>query len=108
MKRTLKVIDLTLIISLLTALQGCPMTGCASMSKFSPEQVQSIRDVSKAMNDAAREGNVTGYARIHLGPLRARLVQGVELEGVEGDIFLFANPAAQQTPAESANATQPN
>jgi hypothetical protein len=32
MKRTLKVIDLTLIISLLTALQGCPMAGCAFMS----------------------------------------------------------------------------
>jgi hypothetical protein len=32
MKRTLKVIDLTLIISLLTALQGCPIAGCAFMS----------------------------------------------------------------------------
>lgn len=31
MRRTLRAIDLTLIITLLTALQGCPLTGCISL-----------------------------------------------------------------------------
>jgi hypothetical protein len=75
------------------------------MSKFSPEQVQSIRDVSHVMSDAAREANVTGFAYVKLGPLRARLVEGFELEGLSADVFLFANPAASDTPASDTPTT---
>ena len=92
---SLKALDLSMVVALLASLAGCPL-GCTNGAKFSPEQIQSIKDLSEVVNKAARDNNVSAFAHVRVGPLRAKLVEGVELEGLEADVYIHANPAANK------------
>ena len=78
----------------------CCISGCASMAKFTPEQVQSIRDTSQALVDAVHDSGASGVAIIHLGPVRAELTEGIALSGIEATVVIQANPASMPREVE--------
>jgi len=99
---SLRVVDFSMVVALLASLVGCPLTtGCVNGAKFSPEQIKSVQDLTEVVNKAARDNNVTAFVHARLGPLRAKLVEGIELEGVEADIYITANPAANNCPNDN-------
>lgn len=74
---------------------GC-LAGCASMAKFTPEQLASIDKVAEVVGRTARENQVHAIGRVRLVPVEFGFKEAVYMSGIEAEITFSANPAAGQ------------
>ena len=70
-------------------------TGCASMAKFTPEQLNSIKELSDQLTKVAQDNNVTAIAEVDLEPIEFYLKQSAGMRGIRTRIIMTANPAAK-------------
>jgi hypothetical protein len=81
------------LVGVCAAIFGC-LTGCQSTGKLSPEQVQSIREVSLVMAQTAQQTGVKAYGYIELEPVYGEIYEGFRLGGVRARVFIYADPTA--------------
>ena len=71
------------------------LSGCASMAKFTPEQLNSIKELSDQLTKIAQDNNVTAIAEVDLQPVEFGIKESVYMSGIRARIIMTANPAAK-------------